>query len=79
MEMSICFRENRIFFLKIVYFSLSECPYAKFFFRPEKGKLLASQRETILQNFSAAQVNSFTTSGMVSMETRVVTAKMWEA
>ena len=51
----------------------------KFFFRPEKGKLLASQRETILQNFSAAQVNSFTTSGMVSMETRVVTAKMWEA
>ena len=36
-------------------------------------------RKAILHTNSNAHVNSFTTAGMVSMDTSVVTAKMWEA
>ena len=47
-----------------------------------RGAMWASlhiPRKAILHTNSNAHVNSFTTAGMVSMDTSVVTAKMWEA
>ena len=43
------------------------------------GHPLHIPRKAILHTNSNAHVNSFTTAGMVSMDTSVVTAKMWEA
>ena len=43
------------------------------------GHRLHIPRKAILHTNSNAHVNSFTTAGMVSMDTSVVTAKMWEA
>ena len=42
-------------------------------------KCKKSYSPAILHTNSNAHVNSFTTAGMVSMDTSVVTAKMWEA